>query len=103
MSVLSEYQGFRPIGATIFEKNGKKSKKNLFAKDKCTPLGSPEEINIFLIIGNSYETAILFDQFPISHWWNGFISIHEPPVRVTRDNEEFAKVRKNDFFEKIAK
>ena len=65
------------LGQPFSRKNRKKSKKSpFFAKDKCAPLKSPEEITIFLRIGHFYETQIFFDQFPISYWWNGSISIH---------------------------
>ena len=106
MNVLSEFRGFRPIGATVLEKKSKEvEKKPFFAKDKCAPLKSPEEITIFLRIWHFYETPIFLGQFPISQWWNGSISIHaihhqKVSVKVIRENGEFAKVRKKCCFVK---
>ena len=93
-----------PLGQPFLRKNRMKSKKSpFFAKDKCAPLKSPEEITIFFRIGHFYETPIFFDQFPISHWWNGSTSIHvihhkKVSVKVISENEEFAKVRKKCRF-----
>ena len=83
------------------KKKWKKSKKGpFFAKDKCAPLKSPEEITIFLKIGYFYETLIFFDQFPISHWWNGSTSIHvihhkKISVKVISKNEVHSFFYKN--------
>ena len=98
-----------PLGQPFLRKNQKKSKKSpFFAKDKCAPLKSPEEITIFLSIWHFYETPIFLGQFPISQWWNGSISIHaihhqKVSEKVIRENGEFAKVRKKcRFVKKIA-
>ena len=104
MNVLSEYRGFRPIGATIFEKKSKEvEKKPFFAKDKCAPLKSPEEITVYLRIGHFYETPIFFDQSPISDWSGGSTLMHvihhkRNSVTVINENDEFTKVRKKCRF-----
>ena len=95
-----------PLGQPCSRKNQKKSKKSpFFAKDKCAPLKSPEEITIFLRIWHFYETPILLGQFPVSQWWNESISIHvihhqKVSVKVIRENGDFAKVRKKCRFVK---
>ena len=86
-----------PLGEPFWRKNQKKSKKiPFFAKDKCAPLKSPEEITIFLRIWHFYETPIFLGRFPISQWWNGSISIHaihhqKVSVKVIRENGEVEK------------
>ena len=93
-----------PLGKPFSRKNRKKSKKSpFFAKDKCAPLKSPDEITIFLRIGHFYETPIFFDQFPISHWWNWSSEIHvihhlNVPLKLVRQNQEFAKFIKKRLF-----
>ena len=95
-----------PLGQPCSRKSQKKSKKSpFFAKDKCAPLKSPEEITIFLRIWHFYETPILLGQFPVSQWWNESISIHvihhqKVSVKVIRENGDFAKVRKKCRFVK---
>ena len=97
-----------PLGQPFSRKNQKKSKKSpFFAKDKCAPLKSPEEITTFLRIWHFYETPIFLGQFPISQWWNGSISIHaihhqKVSVKVIRENGEFAKlIKKCSFVKKL--
>ena len=100
-----------PLGQPFSRKNGKKSKKSpFFAKDKCAPLKSPEEITIFLRIGHFYETPIFFGRFPISHSlvkWIHFDPCYSSLKSFCEGYQRKWGIRKSEkkmqFFEKIAK